>query len=104
MKARRAELGWSQSRLAEQIDINVRQIARYESGEQQPALSVAAKLATALGVSLAELAGQVAYLLDLEGDWWAAWQTAKDGVERVDVHTMQILQRENVLKIGRAHV
>ncbi len=99
MKERRGELGWPQSRLADEIEINVRQVARYESGEQQPALPVAARLVDALGVSLAELAGQISYRLELGGDWWAGWQTSKDGIERVDVHAMQIVQRENSLSI-----
>jgi hypothetical protein len=41
-------------------------------------------LADALEISLAQLAGQVTYDLDLSGTWWCAWQTWKDGVPRVD--------------------
>ncbi|WP_218120072.1 helix-turn-helix domain-containing protein [Actinopolyspora mzabensis] len=48
--------------LADAAGIGVRQIRRYEVGEQQPILSAAVALANALGISAAELAG----------DWWAS--------------------------------
>ena len=77
----------------------MRQIARYESGEQQPVLSVAAALAEALDISLNQLAGQYTDDLDLSGAWWASWQTYKDGVSRVDTHSMVISQRGERLYI-----
>jgi hypothetical protein len=27
---------------------------------------------------------------DLSGEWWAAWETVKDAVDRVDVHTVRL--------------
>lgn len=91
LRSRRAELGISQADLAKAAGVNVRQIARYESGEQQPVLSVAVQLADALSISLAELAGQIVHGLDLSGQWRAGWQTYRDGTERhaiqeVDAH------------------
>jgi len=81
----------SQAGLAETAGVNVRQIARYESGEQQPVLSVAVQLADALSISLAELAGQIDHGLDLGGVWWSGWETFKDGerqlrIQEVDAH------------------
>ena len=52
------ELGLSQTALAERVGVHVRQIRRYERGEQQPVLGVAVRLAATLGVSLDELAGR----------------------------------------------
>ena len=71
------ELGLSQSALADQVGVHVRQIRRYERGEQQPVLGVAAKLAETLGVTLDELAGVGESPLD--GDWWSARQVEVDG-------------------------
>ena len=79
IRSRRAALGLSQAQLAERAGVSLRQLARYEAGEQQPVLSAAVTLADALGISLTQLAGQVSYDLDLSGDWWAGWQTWKDG-------------------------
>jgi transcriptional regulator with XRE-family HTH domain len=93
MRSRRAQLRMSQAEVAQAAGLNVRQIARYESGEQQPVLSVAIALAEALDISLNQLAGQYADELDLSGTWWAAWQTSKDGVPRIDTHTMVLSQR-----------
>ncbi|WP_197039783.1 helix-turn-helix domain-containing protein [Nocardia sp. NRRL WC-3656] len=93
IKTRRNELGLTQSQLAAAIGVNLRQVTRYEGGEQEPAFSVAIKLADALEISLAELAGEIPTGLNLNGDWWAAWETSKDGVPRVDVHTMQATQQ-----------
>lgn len=99
IRARRAALGFSQAELARAAGVSVRQLARYEAGEQQPVLSAAVALADALGISLAQLAGQVTHDLDLSGDWWAAWQTWKDGVPRVDTHTLEVHQRGELLQL-----
>jgi len=99
IRSRRTALGLSQTELAKAAGVHVRQIARYEAGEQQPALSVAVALADALGISIAQLAGQVSYELDLGGEWWCAWQTWKDGVPRIDTHPMEIHQRGELLQL-----
>lgn len=77
IRRRCEELGLSQSALADQVGVHVRQIRRYERGEQQPVLGVAAKLAEALGVTLDELAGVGESPLD--GDWWSARAVEVDG-------------------------
>src|SRR3954470_21225404 len=99
IRLRRAKLGLSQTQLASTAGISVRQLARYEAGEQQPVLSAAVALAEALGISLAQLAGQVTHDLDLSGDWWAAWQTWKDDVPRIDTHSLQVHQRGELLQL-----
>src|SRR3954452_15636951 len=93
IRTHRARLGLSQMDLAKAAGLNVRQIARYEAGEQQPVLSVAVALADALDISLTQLAGQVSDELDLSGTWWAAWETTKNGQARVDTHLLEIAQR-----------
>src|SRR3954452_7703887 len=75
MRRLRQEAGISQAGLAAAAGVHLRQIHRYESGEQQPALGVAQRLATALGVTLDELAGGSSDRIRLDGTWWAAWQT-----------------------------
>lgn len=93
IRTRRAALGLSQAELAKAAGVNVRQIARYEAGEQQPVLSVAAALADALDISLNQLAGRTSTEQDLSGTWWASWQTYKNGQTRIDTHTLDITQR-----------
>ena len=73
------ELGLSQTALADRVGVHVRQIRRYERGEQQPVLGVAVRLAATLGVSLDELAGVAGPRVTLDGDWWAARQMLLDG-------------------------
>jgi transcriptional regulator with XRE-family HTH domain len=99
IKHRRAELGLSQTELAKAAGISLRQLARYEAGEQQPVLSAAVALTDALHISLAQLAGQVTYDLDLSGAWWCAWQTWKDDVPRVDTHRLEVHQRGELLQL-----
>ena len=77
-------LGLTQATLAERTGVHVRQIRRYESGEQQPVLAVAARLAVTLGVTLDELAGMAGALLVVDGDWWAARQV------RIDAHDVTV--------------
>ena len=99
IRSRRAALVLSQAQLAERAKVSLRQLARYEAGEQQPVLSAAVALADALGISLTQLAGQISYDLDLSGDWWAGWQTWKDGKPRIDTHTLEISQRGEILQL-----
>lgn len=93
LRSRRAALRLSQTDVAKAVGVNVRQIARYEVGEQQPVLSVAVALAEALDISLSQLAGQIGDELNLSGGWWCAWEATKDGVKRVDVHEVEAAQR-----------
>jgi transcriptional regulator with XRE-family HTH domain len=86
LRRRRQALGLSQAALAEGARVHLRQIRRYESGEQQPALSVAARLADTLDVSVDELAGRVA---GLDGTWWAAWQLSAGGAATLLVELAQ---------------
>lgn len=83
----------SQAELASAAGIGVRQIRRYEAGEQQPVLSVAVAIADALKISVAELAGTRADHLDLTGDWYAGWQTWRDGQEALAVQSVRLAQR-----------
>lgn len=99
IKSRRRALGLSQTELAKAAGVSLRQLARYEAGEQQPVFSAAVALADALSISLAQLAGQVTYGLDLSGMWFCAWQTWKEGEPRVDAHPVEIHQRGEVLHL-----
>jgi len=99
IKLRRSELGLSQAQLAKEAGISLRQLARYEAGEQQPVLSAAVALAEALRISLTQLAGQMTYDLDLSGTWWCAWQTWKDGIPRIDVHLLEVHQQGDLLQL-----
>ena len=55
LRTLRAERGWSQQRLAKELDMGVAQIHRYEHGMSQPPLEVLRKLATIFRVSTDEL-------------------------------------------------
>jgi len=83
----------SQAQLADAAGIGLRQIARYESGESEPTFKTAIELAQALGVSLAYLAGQLDHRINLDGTWWAGWQTFKDGQERIAVQEVEAHQQ-----------
>src|SRR3954454_13289789 len=95
----RQETGLSQAGLAAAAGIHTRQITRYESGEQQPALGVAHRLAQALGVTLDELAGTPGDRIKLEGTWWAAWQTFNDGVEVIATQPVGLSQHGSTMSI-----
>lgn len=49
--ARRAELGWSQSKLAQLAHVAPAQVSRYESGKSKPSAQVLSRLADAMAVS-----------------------------------------------------
>lgn len=99
IKTRRAELRMSQAELAAQAGIDVRQIRRYEAGETQPTLSVASSIARVLGISLDELAGEATKRINLAGDWFAGWQTSRNGVEAIAVQEVRLEQQRDLIDI-----
>jgi transcriptional regulator with XRE-family HTH domain len=99
IRHRRSELGMSQGDLAAKVGVDRRQIRRYESGETQPTLSVAKTIARSLGITIDELAGDETHRIDLTGDWWACWQSWKDGEEVLNPHEVRITQRGDTMEI-----
>lgn len=99
IKARRTELRMSQTELAAQAGIDVRQIRRYEAGETQPTLSVASSLARVLRISLDELAGETTKRINLSGDWFAGWQTFRNGVEAIAVQQVKLEQQRDLIDV-----
>jgi transcriptional regulator with XRE-family HTH domain len=95
----RQEAGLSQAGLAGAADTSLRQIHRYERGEQQPALDVGQRLAAALGVTLDELAGGSTDRVKLDGTWWAAWQTFNDGQQVIATQPVGLSQHGATVQI-----
>lgn len=98
IRRRRTELGLSQAQLAAAAGIDQRQIRRYESGKQQPLLSVAVAIAKALRISVGELAG-LPPEHSLTGSWWASWQTFQDGAEVILAQELQFAQRADLIQV-----
>ena len=96
---RRTELGMSQVELAAAAGVDRRQIRRYEAGEQQPVLSVAVALANALKITVGELAGIPTHRIDLSGEWWASWQTSKDGEELITLQEVRFRQEAELIDV-----
>ncbi|WP_308646818.1 helix-turn-helix domain-containing protein [Nocardia cyriacigeorgica] len=99
IRAARVRRGMDRKELAAAVDVELRQIGRWETGEQAPSLARSVQLAHALQVPIAEIAGETPGGIDLSGDWWAAWQTQKDGVERMDVHALAVGQQGEILSL-----
>src|SRR3954470_18163311 len=95
----RQDAGLSQAGLANAAGVHLRQIHRYESGEQQPALGVAQRMASALGVTLDELAGGSSSRVKLDGTWWAAWQTFSDGHQIIATQPVGLSQHGSTISI-----
>ncbi|MFP5069483.1 helix-turn-helix transcriptional regulator [Pseudonocardia nantongensis] len=100
IRRRRADLGMSQADLARVAGVDTRQVRRYEAGEQQPLLSVALTIADALGVSVTELAGRTPGRVTLTGDWWASWQTTREGVEKIATQPVHMRQEGDLVHIA----
>jgi transcriptional regulator with XRE-family HTH domain len=100
IRSRRRQLGLSQAELAKAAGVSVRQMARYEAGEQQPVLSAAIALAEALGISVSQLAGKTPHGIDLTGDWWAGWQTFRDSTEHLAVQPVHLAQEDDLIEVA----
>ncbi|MDT5033925.1 MAG: hypothetical protein QOC94_4096 [Actinoplanes sp.] len=99
LKRRRIELGMSQVDLADAAGVDKRQIRRYEAGDQQPVLSVAVAIANALKISVGDLAGIPSHRIDLSGEWWASWQTFKDGEGVITLQEVLFRQQGELLDV-----
>lgn len=99
MRARRADLGLSQADLALAAGVDKRQIRRYEAGDQQLVLSVAVATASALKISVGELAGIPSHRVNLSGEWWASWQTFKDGTEITTAQEVRLSQQGELIEV-----
>jgi transcriptional regulator with XRE-family HTH domain len=100
IRERRTAIGMSQRDLAKAAGVDVRQIRRYEAGEQQPLLSVAIAIADALGISVAELAGKPSHRIKLGGVWWASWQTSRSGTEKIASQQVEIKQEGDRMQVA----
>lgn len=89
----------SQADLAALARVDKRQIRRYEAAEQQPVLSVAVAIADALKISVGELAGIPTHGVKLSGEWWASWQTSKDGEEVITLQEVRFRQQGDLLDV-----
>ncbi len=100
IRERRTAIGMSQRDLARAAGVDVRQIRRYEAGEQQPLLSVAIAIADALGITVAELAGKPSHRIKLGGTWWSAWQTSRTGTEKIASQQVEIKQEGDRMQVA----
>jgi transcriptional regulator with XRE-family HTH domain len=87
IRIRREACGLTQIQLAELAGIDPQMVARYEAGEAQPNLPVAAVIAQVLQVTISGLAKAGATTLDLSGAWWLCLQSA-EGTEVADPRLM----------------
>lgn len=99
IRTRREALGWSQLALADRCGVSDKQVGRWESGSQVPTLTSASVLARALGITLAELAGEVAMGLDMAGIWHAAWDTTRDNVPVINRHLINATQAGETIRL-----
>jgi transcriptional regulator with XRE-family HTH domain len=99
VRRRRVELGLSQADVAKKAGVDARQIRRYEAGEQQPVFSVAVAIAGALDLPLVDLAGVPDLRINLSGDWFAGWQSFKDGQEVIAVQPVRLRQQGDLIQI-----
>jgi len=100
IRQRRDELGMSQAELARAAGIDARQIRRYEAGDQQPSFPVAVAIAVALKISLSDLAGMPSHQVKLAGEWWASWQTFRDGTERIATQQVEFKQEGDFIQVA----
>jgi transcriptional regulator with XRE-family HTH domain len=100
IRERRTAIGMSQRDVAKAAGVDVRQIRRYEAGEQQPLLSVAIAIADALGISVAELAGKPSHRIKLGGTWWASWQTSRSGTVKIASQQVEIKQEGDRMQVA----
>jgi transcriptional regulator with XRE-family HTH domain len=79
IRVNRVKLGLTQAQLARDIGVDTRQINRYETGETEPTLAIARRLADKLRITMDELAGGMS---PLNGTWHFAWHSLDPADEK----------------------
>ncbi|MRH86014.1 helix-turn-helix domain-containing protein [Nocardia sp. SYP-A9097] len=101
IRDRRKALGLTQEELGAAVGVTEKQVSRWESVStrvsQEPAATNCRKLAVALGLTLDELLGVSPVGLDLSGQWFAAWDTTRDGQPVIDRHVIMANHRGSTL-------
>jgi len=95
IRTHRGRLRLTQAELAREIGVDTRQINRYETGETEPTLAVARRLAERLRISMDELAGEVA---PLTGTWVSAWHNLGSDTD-VRIGTVELTQQGRHLSV-----
>lgn len=97
LRARRSELGLTQTKVASSLGISVESYQQYESGSVELPLTIAAELAAILDISLGKLAGTEHSTANLGGLWHANWQAASG--DDTHLHTVEALRITNSLAL-----
>ena len=61
---------------------------------------MAVAIAEALKISLTELAGMPSHRVRLSGEWWASWQTFRDGAERIATQQVEFNQEGDFIRVA----
>lgn len=98
IRANRVKLGLTQAQLAREISVDTRQINRYETGDTEPTLAIARRLADKLRISMDELAGG---LSPLNGTWHSAWHNLQpeNSAQAVRTGIVELAQQGHHLTI-----
>lgn len=99
IRTRREALGWTQVDLADRCGVTSKQVGRWEDGSQNPTIPNGVVVARALGITLAELAGEVAMGLDMAGVWYAAWDTTRDNEPVINRHLINATQAGETIRL-----
>ena len=95
IRTHRVRLRLTQAELAREIGVDTRQINRYETGETEPTLAVARRLAERLRISMDELAGEAA---PLNGIWVSAWHNLASDTD-IQTGTVELTQQGRHLSV-----
>ncbi|WP_454193976.1 helix-turn-helix domain-containing protein [Nocardia sp. Marseille-Q1738] len=85
MRNRRLAIGQTKAGLARILGTSDKQIGRWEDGTAPPSEALV-NIAQALNFSVAELLGIAPIGLDLSGEWYATWDTSRDGLPTLNRH------------------
>ena len=100
IRQRRAELNMSQSEWPPRPAWTSARSGATSPARPSPTLPIAKAIASALGITVDELAGEDTQRTNLTGDWWACWQTWKDGTGVLNCHQISIQQQGDKLSIA----
>lgn len=100
---RRKQLGLTPSQVAATARIPLKTYLGYESGEDELSFAAAQALVEALDTTFEELAGTPSRSIDLNGQWWGAWQGPPSHRHVITEHTVDVLTSGTTLVLDRGY-
>lgn len=92
--------GWSVERLFSPYDGDIKQSPSQPSTAHASGLTSLPQSPELLRLPPGGVAGIPSFAIDLSGEWWASWQTFRDGAEKIAIQQVEFKQSSELIEVA----